>query len=895
MKKLLYLLFFIHLLTGCKPEKPLINNPDRLKDIEKMLKVQKELTANSLKPIWTVQEKPASGDEEQALKFLYAYIPLSDLADCTPEFMLANVRQSLLARQEMTWGNRIPEEEFLHFVLPMRVNNENLDSFRLVYYHEIKDRINGLTMKEAALEINHWCHEKVNYSGTDSRTSAPMSTIGKTFGRCGEESTFTVSAMRAAGIPSRQVYTPRWAHTDDNHAWVEVWIDGNWHYMGACEPDTDLDRGWFSEPSQRTMLVHTRTFGRYFGPEEVVDAEDRFSELNLTASYAKTKKVTVLVSDSNGTPAAGAKVEFKLYNYAELYPIATATTDKSGSAKLTTGLGDLVVWASKEGRFDFKKLSVPVTDTLRLILSKTVMEPQTVNYDLVPPKSSKAIVAASDVDKKINDQRLAREDSIRNKYQSTFKDSAWIRTFAKTNQLNEDSLMRVLRLSYGNWKEMAAYFEKNRLVARKEIFRLTNGVSAKDLSDTKAAILTDHLLQSMATVKTEERTSDLFEKYILSPRVDLEILSPWRSFLGKNLGDEMGNAMRKDMNVLTGWIKSHIRIDLFANKHSRAPLTPVGVYNLRAADPLSRDIFFVAACRTFGIPARLNPETHAPEYNKAGIWYRAGFETEAAQPERGKLYLKDLNNSLTPQYALHFTIARIQDGTCKTLEFEEGLKLTDLPNPLMLETGHYLMVTGKRLSEGSVLSSLTFFEISRDKPAYVTVGLRKEERTLKPIGTINPTKIHLSDPVGKRAETLQGLMQHENAVIVLLDPDSEPSRHILNDLGRYTDQFNNWNGRFIFVNIADKGNFSPVFKTYKLPAKTSFSVDFANELGEELTSLSGKDAKNNLPVVILCQTGGEVLLFSTGYKIGIGEQIMQVIKSIAATSGLQSKASCTTP
>ena len=40
----------------------------------------------------------------------------------------------------------------------------------------------------------------------------------------------------AVGIPARQVYTPRWAHTDDNHAWVEAWVDGEWHYLGASEP-----------------------------------------------------------------------------------------------------------------------------------------------------------------------------------------------------------------------------------------------------------------------------------------------------------------------------------------------------------------------------------------------------------------------------------------------------------------------------------------------------------------------------------------------------------------------------------------------------------------------------------------------------------------------------------
>ncbi len=360
-------------LTGCRDEKSLIVDARRLNDIERMLKIQKELTAHSLKPIWQILDHPQSKNEEQALKFLYAYMPLSDLADYSPEFILANVRQSLIARKEMIWGSTIPEEEFLHFVLPLRVNNENLDSFRLVYYAEIKARIRGLGMKEAALEINHWCHEKVNYRGTDSRTSAPMSTISKTFGRCGEESTFTVTAMRTAGIPARQVYTPRWAHTDDNHAWVEVWIDGKWHFMGACEPDTDLDRGWFSEPSQRTMLIHTRTYGHYFGTEEVLDAQDRFSELNLTANYAVTKQITVQVNNGDGTPANSAKVEFKLYNYAEFYPLATILTDNMGAAKFTTGLGDLMVWASRDGYFAFKKLHVASTDTLHLVLSSKQM------------------------------------------------------------------------------------------------------------------------------------------------------------------------------------------------------------------------------------------------------------------------------------------------------------------------------------------------------------------------------------------------------------------------------------------------------------------------------------------------------------------------------------------
>ena len=86
-------------------------------------------------------------------------------------------------------------------------------------------------MHDAVLETNHWCHEKATYTPSDSRTSSPLATIKTAYGRCGEESTLLVAALRAIGIPARQVYTPRWAHTDDNHAWVEAWVDGKWYFL----------------------------------------------------------------------------------------------------------------------------------------------------------------------------------------------------------------------------------------------------------------------------------------------------------------------------------------------------------------------------------------------------------------------------------------------------------------------------------------------------------------------------------------------------------------------------------------------------------------------------------------------------------------------------------------
>ena len=159
-----------------------------------------------------------SDQEREALTFLYAYMPLGDITDYCGQFYLDNIRSSFKAKKEMSWGDSIPEEIFRHFVLPVRVNNETLDSSRIVFYRELRDRVKGLSLYNAVLEVNHWCHEKVIYTPSDSRTSSPLASVKTAFGRCGEESTFTVAALRSVGIPARQVYTPRWAHTDDNHA-----------------------------------------------------------------------------------------------------------------------------------------------------------------------------------------------------------------------------------------------------------------------------------------------------------------------------------------------------------------------------------------------------------------------------------------------------------------------------------------------------------------------------------------------------------------------------------------------------------------------------------------------------------------------------------------------------
>ena len=90
--------------------------------------------------VFDLFEEELSTEEREALEFLYSTMSSADMGDYEAEYFLDNVRMSLRVREEMAWGKDVPEDLFRHFVLPIRVNNERLDEFRMAYYDELKAR-----------------------------------------------------------------------------------------------------------------------------------------------------------------------------------------------------------------------------------------------------------------------------------------------------------------------------------------------------------------------------------------------------------------------------------------------------------------------------------------------------------------------------------------------------------------------------------------------------------------------------------------------------------------------------------------------------------------------------------------------------------------------------------
>ncbi|MBI5541486.1 MAG: transglutaminase domain-containing protein [Bacteroidia bacterium] len=850
----------------------------QLSHINKQFSLQREIARSRNSQIFEVLKQDLTKDEYLAFRFLYAYMPLSDLADYSGQYFLENIRMSLKAKDEMAWGKSVPESIFLHFVLPVRVNNENLDSFRIICYDELKKRVSGLTMYKAALEVNHWCHEKVTYKGSDERTSSPLSSMRYSFGRCGEESTFTVSALRMIGIPARQVYTPRWAHSDDNHAWVEVWVDGKWYFMGACEPEPDLNMGWFAAPALRTMLVHTRAFGWYNGNEPVVSKNETFSELNLIENYAPAKQITVKVIDEKSVPVENAKVEFQLYNYSEFFPIATTYTENGGLTSLKMGLGDIIVWVNKDDKFEYKKISVESTDTLSIVIKDQNLTDIIEEYDLIPPVERES-VKASNEGRSENDKRLAYEDKIRTQYMATFKDSMWASVFAESLNINADSTVLFITKSYGNWKEIAIFLQATKPNYRKYALKLLSVISEKDLRDTKAAILSDYLYNAVKYLKNYKGNEEIWAKYVLSGRVANENMVSCKELYNFDFFSSKGS---DKINLSPLGIKDviikKIKINKDANALSRNPLTPVGVYQLKVADFRSRDIFFVTMCRANGFAARLQPETLIPQYWNNNIWENVIFEAKSTISEsKGIITLKNISN-LDPKYYINFTLAYFKNGVYRTFQFNEEQPLSAFAKEIEAPAGKYMLVTGSRQQNGSVLSRLTFFELKPGEKKEVEVKVRESKIIEKPWGKINTDIFSLENIKTKQIVKLNELLNNKPFIIVFIDPDKEPTKHVMVDLKPVRNNFENWDGKVIFL-LRPKnssGFNSDMFPN--LPSKSQFYIDYNEELIKKLSELKSTSLENDLPVIIMGDSQGNLTYFSKGYKIGVGEQLVKNLK-----------------
>lgn len=842
-------------------------------------------------------------ETRQALEFLYAYMSTPDWTDYSPAYFAEQAAAAVRARHEMPWGKHVPEREWLHFVLPIRVNNENLDAFRTTCYEELKQRVAGMGMYDAVIEANRWCHEHVTYKPSDSRTSSPLASMRTASGRCGEESTFGVAAFRAIGIPARQVYTPRWAHTDDNHAWVEVWVnDGpngaGWYFLGACEPEPVLNLGWFNQPASRGMLMHTKVYGRYDGPEDKIGQTSIYCEINVTDNYAHTARSSVSVVDENGKAVAGADVHFKIYNYGEFYSAVKQVSDAAGKCSILTGKGDMVVWASKGGRYGFQKVTAGSQDVV-ITLSHKSGEKFAADFDLVPPAGHDNLPYVSPEAAAHNERCKAHEDSIRNAYVATFPDEADTRRFCAETGYDYGQIRPLVEKSRGNYANLYRLLREFRQC---DVVGLLHTLSDKDIRDFDYDVLADHIRASHLPGKVDAFAA----KYIYSPRIANEMLSPWRSYFTQAFSKKQRKQFAANPELLAEWIRKHITIDDTYNP-ARLRQLPENAHRYALTDSESVGFLFVAAARSLGIPARIDYVTgkvqYAPEAIKAeaivkneksdlGSAVGAELSAEAEWKDVRFAAVDDeahprghVNLSYTPReymenprYYHHFALSHIAGGQPALQEYAEDATWDGLfREGIDLDEGDYLLTSGTRLADGSVLVHLEVFPVGQQAQT-IPLVMRQDGSGVQVIGTFNSENIYYDLAAGKQ-QSLLATTGRGYYVTGLIRANHEPSNHILHDISALRADLEAW-GRpivLLFRSQDELDRFKKNNAEFKnLPSTLTFGVDTEGSFAKDLFS-SGLVSTEDLPIVIIGDTFNRVVFKSQGYTIGMGEQIKQTV------------------
>lgn len=684
--------------------------------------------------------------EARALEFLEGALPLADRLTMGPEDERRVARHALAVRDGTPWGASIPEDVFLAYVLFPRVNNENPAFYHEAFHGALRPRLDGLGMADAVMEVNRWCFEKATYQSTDGRTANALTVVRRGFGRCGEESVLLVSALRSCGIPARQVYVPLWSHCDDNHAWVEAWVDGEWRYLGACEPELSLDSGWFTAAASKTMLAHTRAWGVLPEGERAEAKRGSAWVVNRTAAYARTALLTLRVTE-NGRPVPDLRVEFLLANMAAFGPICVKRTDAEGRTDLLCGLGTLRIRLSDGARALEADADVAAqTDYAFDFAAAMPFAPGEWAYDQRPPLESKIQPAGfSHEAARAHEAWLAKAEAAR---QARFAVPA-----------GEDALLAAAR---GNRDAVAGFMADARFDPA-DARALLESLREKDLADVTPEVLEDALEGALPWKARYPR--EIWEQGVLCPRAADEMLYPCRRAL-RALAPEFrgGEAV---------WQYLSERLSLCDMEP--ANLYPELTAALRhgACSARVRDALFVALCRANGIAARLDPQTGEKQLWRTGAW----TPLLAQSGEAARLVLENRAGA-TLTGGVHFSVSALRDGIFEPLELY-GRQLEDRLE-LALAPGAYRVMAASRQIDGSVEALGWDVALSAGETRTVAVALREDHTADKllraPLAPLAATTREGG------CVTLPGALNGRPALVACVAPGQEPTEHFFNEL-----------------------------------------------------------------------------------------------------------------
>lgn len=876
------------------------------------------LLEDKIEEINTAVER-CTQDEGEALRFLYSAMPLSDMLDYPAALFLAYAKHGAFLWKEGPFAGKVPERIFANYVIHYRVHNEDIADTRRFFYDRLKDRVSGKNMYDATVEANYWCAEKATYQTTFRRTQNPLTMYGTAAGRCGEEAPFAATALRSLGIPAREVAAPWWSHCDDNHAWVEAWCEGKWHFLGGCEPEARLDRGWFAGPATRAMLIDSVWFGKDTPSEPGADHPDMSVRLNHLSLYAPTAELKVTVADEEGNPVPEARVEFSVLNYGKFSPIASLRTgrkeegDDYGRAKLDTGCGSLLVSAWAEGRYGEalvsmapdKKSDIPKKSECTIVLKPEIEKTeQWRDLEFYAPRETVRNETETDAEfaargASMEKAAKSRRDRIAAFYRPRDAERVLMRFAGK----DREAVDEILHQACGNIGEIIRFLEwdfagKTVELERQygqEIWKLKalKTLQKNDYWDIKAEVLAECCI--WASPWAPELPEEIFFPYLLSPTAAHEFPRACRAALSKVISKEFKEHIRRCPGDLPGIVEELI-VSLPEQEYANLINSPMGCLTGGMGSRISAGVLCIQIYRALGIPARMRPMDRTLEYYREGRFYPAEKE-KAADRERaaGRVILKAAEPLKLEEWK-RYSLARFENGRFQPLFLMKGRRKGALNSrdaegeaigedklELELEPGIYRAVTANRLPNGN--QSLRIFDFKLKEGETRQIELALHEFSTDDMLESMPVENMLLQGAKGEEVSLHSLEEGGKALLLWLELTREPTEHILNEIWEKKDAFRKLQGAersdVPVYFILKKGKNYREDETLKrtLQGVPGITLLF-DEFGEAYEKLSCQVRCNpgKLPLAMVMKGGRECIYSECGYNVGMADILLRILE-----------------
>ena len=231
-----------------------------------------------------------------------------------------------------------------------------------------------------------------------------------------------------------------------------------------------------------------------------------------------------------------------------------------------------------------------------------------------------------------------------------------------------------------------------------------------------------------------------------------------------------------------------------------------------------------------------------------------------------------------PKYYTHFSVSSLDGGEPRQLNYPDFVAWSEtFREGQPLDKNTYLVVSGQRMADGSVLAHIESVKLDAEKVT-VPLTIRHDDSLVQVIGSFDAESRYMPEegemPVSVLSTTGRGYY-----VLGILRPNHEPSNHALRDLAVAADKLNASGRPIVLLTESDSVDDLDLIKDLKMPENISYGKDTDHQIldkikaGVNLTS-------DELPVFIIADTFNRVVFVTQGYNIGTGEQLSNILHRI---------------